>query len=72
MDERMSASYRGVQMWSVCCSTGEAVCVCVCVDEAAATERVQQFLHRAEGIAVGLVLVDPILYVHTHQKMVNY
>lgn len=29
------------------------------VDEAAASQRVQEFLHGAEGVAVSLVLVDP-------------
>lgn len=39
------------------------------VDEATPPERVQQLLHRAEGVAVGLVLVDPILYMRTHTKL---
>lgn len=28
MDERIAASYRGVQMWSVCCSAGATEFVC--------------------------------------------
>lgn len=41
------------------------------VDEASATKRVQEFFHRAEGVAVGLVLIDPVMS-HTLQSITEF